>query len=77
MKCLLNTCHSRKVFGNANTNTWRSQRSVLDPLSFIDLLLFIQNLDICNYGDDIKIYACSKKQYDITHELENDFHVAL
>ena len=42
-----------------------------------DLLLFIQNADICNYADDTTIYACDKSLDTITHKLENDCNVAL
>ena len=42
-----------------------------------DLLLFIQNSDICNYADDTRIYACNKNLDNIPHKLENDCNVAL
>ena len=57
------------------------QGLVLDPLLFNiyinDLLLFIQNSDICHYADDTTIYACDKNLENITHKLENDCNVAL
>ena len=42
-----------------------------------DLLLFIQNVDICNYADDTTIYTCDKNLRDITHRPEHDCSVAL
>ena len=42
-----------------------------------DLLLFIQNSDICSYADDTIIYSCDKNLDNITHKLENDCNVAL
>ena len=42
-----------------------------------NLLLFIQNSDICNYADDTTIYSCDKSLDTITHKLKNDCNVAL
>ena len=42
-----------------------------------DLLLFIQNSDICNYADDTTIYSCDKILDTITQKLENDCNMAL
>ena len=41
-----------------------------------DLLLFIQNSDICNYADDTTIYTCNKSLDNIVHRLENDCSIA-
>ena len=42
-----------------------------------DLLLFIQNSDICNCAGDTTIYSWDKSLDTITHKLENDCNVAL
>ena len=59
----------------------RCPSGLLGPLFFNiyinDLLLFIQNSDICNYADDTTIYACDKNVENITHKHENDCNVAL
>ena len=44
---------------------------------FNDPLVFIQNVDICNYADDTTIYTCDMNLRDITHRLEHDCSVAL
>ena len=52
------------------------QGSVLGPLFFNthlnDLLLSIQDADICNYADDTTIYACDKNLDSVIARLEND-----
>ena len=81
------TNRQQRVKVNGSFSSWKDltrgvpQGSVLDPLLFNiyinDLLLFIQNADICNYADDTTIYACDKSLDTITHKLENDCNVAL
>lgn len=41
-----------------------------------DLLLFIQNSDICNFAGDTTIYERDKNMDNIAHRLENDCAVA-
>ena len=51
--------------------------ALLFNLYINDVLLFIQDVDICNYPDDTTIYTCDKTLRNITHRLENDCSVAL
>ena len=51
--------------------------SLLFNIYIYDLLLFIQNPDICNYADDTTINSCDKSLDTITHEHENYCNVAL
>ena len=57
------------------------QGSVLGPLFFNtyinDLLLSIQETDICNYADDATIYACHKNIDNVIWSLENDSTVII
>ena len=53
--------------------------SVLGPLLFNffinDIFFFLNNTNICNYADDITIYACNSKLNTIVHRLETDSSV--
>ena len=81
------TNRQQRVKVNGSFSSWKSvargvpQGSVLGPLLFNifinDLLLFIQNSDICNYADDTTIYTCNKNLDNIVHRLENDCSIAL
>ena len=81
------TNRQQRVKVNGSFSSWKSvvcgvpQGSVLGPLLFNiyinDLLLFIQDSDICNYADDTTIYTCNKNLDNIVHKLENDCTIAL
>ena len=69
----------QRVKVNGSFSSWKDltrgapQGSVLGPLLFNiyinDLLIFIQNSDICNYADDTTIYSCDRSLDNITHTL--------
>ena len=57
------------------------QGSVLGPLFFNiyinDLLLSIQDTDICNYADDTTIYVCDSNLDNVIARLENDSSIII
>ena len=57
------------------------QGSVLGPLFFNiyinDLLLSIQETDICNYADDTTIYTCDIRLENVISRLENDSKIII
>ncbi len=57
------------------------QGSVLGPLFFNiyinDLLLSIQETDICNYADDTTIYTCDMRLENVISRLENDSKIII
>ena len=81
------TNRQQRVKVNGSFSSWKSvvrgvpQGSVFGTLLFNiyinDLLLFIQDSDICNYADDTTIYTCNKSIDNIVHKLENDCTIAL
>ena len=57
------------------------QESILGPLFFNiyinDLLLSIQETDICNYADDTTIYTCDMHLDNVIFKLENDSKIII
>ena len=57
------------------------QGSVLGPILFNifmnDLILFIQETEVCNFADDTAIYSCSLNYKEGAHKLSNDTHIVL
>ena len=67
---------------NGSFSTWTEtvlgvpQGSVLGALLFNiylnDLLMFLEETEICNYADDTTIYACGPNIENVIMHLEND-----
>ena len=57
------------------------QGSILGPILFNDfindLLLFINETDICNFADDTTLYACGKELDTISFKLEIETNRAI
>ena len=72
----------QRVKMNGSFSTWREtmigvpQGSVFGPLLFNiclnDLLTFVKDAEICNYAEDITIYACDSDIESIVKTLESD-----
>ena len=57
------------------------QVSILGPISFKlfinDLMFFVQETEVCNFGGDTTIYWCSPNFEEATLKLYNDTHLIL
>ena len=52
-------------------------KGVRDHIYINDLLLSIQDTDICNYADDTTIYACDNNLDNVLARLENDSNIII
>ena len=76
------TNRKQRVKVNGSFSTWTEsllgvpQGSVLGPLLFNiylnDLLMFLEETKVCNYADDMTIYACGPKIETVIAHLEHD-----
>ena len=76
------TDRKQRVKVNGSFSTWTEtvlgvpQGSVLGPHLFNiylnDLLMFLEETEICNYADDTTIYACGPNIENVIMHLEND-----
>ena len=76
------TDRKQRVKVNGSFSTWTEtvlgvpQGSVLRPLLFNiylnDLLMFLEETEICDYADDTTIYACGPNIENVIMHLEND-----
>ena len=72
----------QRVKINGSFSSWREslqgvpQGSVLGPLLFNvflnDLLVVIQETDICNFADDTTLFACDSQISNVVDKLEKD-----
>ena len=57
------------------------QGSILGPILFNffinNLILFIQETEVCNFADDTTIYSCSQTYEETLQKLEIDTHIIL
>ena len=57
------------------------QGSILGPILFNvfinDLILFIKEIDICNFADDTTLYSCGKELDTISFKLETETKTAI
>ena len=58
------------------------QGSIVGPILFNnifinDLLLFIKEIDICNFADDTILYVCGQKSDTISNKLERETNTAM